>query len=47
MIGGARRASVEELIDPTSDMKRSSLGIAAPKATVTRKRGKGKQQPVG
>jgi hypothetical protein len=33
MIGGAKRASVEELTAPTSDMKRSSFGMAAPRAT--------------
>ncbi len=33
MIGGAKRASVEELTAPTKDMKRSSFGMAAPKAT--------------
>ena len=32
-IGGAIKASVEELIEPTSDMKRSSLGIAAASPT--------------
>ena len=34
MMGGAIKARVEELTAPTNEMKRSSLGIAAAKATV-------------
>ena len=39
MMGGAIKAKVEELTAPTKEMKRSSFGIAAAKATV-KKRGK-------
>ena len=35
MIGGAISAKVEELIDPTRLMNRSSFGIAAASATKT------------
>ena len=34
MMGGAIKAKVEELTAPTKEMKRSSFGIAAAKATV-------------
>ena len=37
MMGGAIKARVEELTAPTNEMKRSSLGIAAAKATVKKK----------
>ena len=37
MMGGAIKAKVEELTAPTKEMKRSSLGIAAAKATVQKR----------
>ena len=37
MMGGAIKAKVEELTAPTNEMKRSSLGIAAAKATVQKR----------
>ena len=37
MMGGAIKARVEELTAPTNEMKRSSLGIAAAKATVKKR----------
>ena len=37
MMGGAIKAKVEELTAPTNEIKRSSLGIAAAKATKIQK----------